>query len=263
MTRERVQRDGFTLAAQVTGNPDGPPILLSNSLGTDLAMWAPQRAALDATHRVIGYDTRGHGDSETPPGAYDFDGLVADALAVLDHFGVERAAMMGLSIGGMTGLGVALTAPDRLTRLICACARADNPAPFVQNWDDRIATIDAHGVGALWEGTQKAWLTPDVHSDRPDLLAGLHATFLRTTKAGYTGCAEALKGLNYLSRLGRIETPVLYIAGEKDMGAAPTVMQAMADATPGATYVEIARAAHIANLNRPEAFTAAVLGFLT
>jgi len=257
-----VQRDGFSLNAHVSGRADGPVILLSNSLGTGLGMWSPQRTALEASHRVIGYDTRGHGASDTPPGPYHFDDLVGDALAVLDHFDVDRAAMMGLSIGGMTGLGVALAAPDRLTHLICACARADNPPPFVQSWNDRMAVIEAHGVQALWPKTSQVWLTPDFHDAEPDQVGALEQTFKRTTDEGYKGCAEALKGLDYLGCLGQIAVPTLYIAGEVDMGAPPAAMKAMTEATPGSKYIEIKGAAHIANINQPSAFTKAVTEFL-
>lgn len=259
---ERVQRAGFGLNTHVSGKEDGPVILLSNSLGTGLSMWAPQRAALEATHRVIGYDTRGHGGSGSPRGPYSFDDLVGDALAVLDHFGVDQATMMGLSIGGMTGLGVALSAPDRLTKLICACARADNPAPFVQNWDDRIAIINEHGTAPLWEKTSQLWLTPDFYAAHPDQVADMHAIFKLTTDAGYIACAQALKGLNYLKDLGQLSLPVLYISGAQDMGAPPAAMEQMHAATPGSAYVEIANAGHIANINQPEAFTQAVLDFL-
>ena len=89
--RTEIQRGDVTLSALSTGRKDGPAILLSNSLGAGLDMWAPQRAALEARHHVIGYDTRGHGQSSTPTGDYTFDDLIADAIAVLDHFKVAKA----------------------------------------------------------------------------------------------------------------------------------------------------------------------------
>lgn len=258
----RVQSEGYALNVRVSGPENGPVLLLSNSLGTTVEMWAPQRAALEQTHRVIGYDTRGHGASGSPDGPYDFDGLVGDALAVLDHFGVDQAAMMGLSIGGMTGLGVALAAPDRLSQLICACARADNPPPFVQNWDNRLAIIAKEGVPALWPMTETMWLTEDFRAENPETMTRLEQEFLRTTDAGYAGCAEALKGLSYLEKLGDIRVPTLFVAGEQDMGAPVATMEEMAEATPGARLVVIPDSGHIANINQPEAFTAAVQEFL-
>lgn len=261
--RVRVRRDGFTLSALATGQGAGAPVvLLSNSLGATLDMWGPQRRRLEATHRVIGYDTRGHGASDTPAGAYSFADLEADMIAVLDHFGVEKAAIVGLSLGGMTALGVGLNAPDRVERLVCCAARADAPPPFVQGWDDRIAAISANGIRSIWPGTLDRWLTAEFRAANPDVVAALEEDFAMTTGSGYAGCAAALKGLDYLRRLGEMTVPAHFIAGAEDMGAPVAAMQAMADATPGARLTVIPAAAHIVNLNAPAAFDAALMAFL-
>ncbi|SMY08044.1 alpha/beta fold hydrolase [Flavimaricola marinus] len=259
----RVPRDGFSLNALDTGQRgDAPVVLFSNSLGATLSMWEGQRAALEPTHRVIGYDTRGHGGSDTPAGPYDFDGLVADALAVMDHFEVDKATFVGLSLGGMTALGLGLTAPERLDALVCCAARADNPPPFVTSWDDRIATITANGLASIWPGTIERWLTPPTRAAHPEIEAKLHAEFLRTTDAGYIACAEALKTLSYLNHLGGLTVPAHYISGAQDLGAPAAAMEAMAAATPGASYTCIPNAAHIINIDAPAAFDAALMGIL-
>lgn len=260
--RETVRRGDVTLSALATGRADGPALLLSNSLGAGLGMWAPQRAAFEAHYRVIGYDTRGHGHSSAPDGPYSFDDLVADAIAVLDHFGVAQADYIGLSLGGMTGLGLGLNHPDRFGKIVCACARADAPPPFVQSWDDRVAAIEAGGMAAIWPGTLDRWLTPDVIAAEPALVDQLAADFTATSVKGYAGCAGALKGLDYKRHLTKMPVPVLYVAGAKDMGAPAAEMNAMWVATVGSDYVEIPDCAHIANLNRPDAFTDAVRDFL-
>lgn len=260
--RVTVTGRGGALSVLVTGRADGPTILLSNSLGAGLDMWAPQRAALEAHYRVIGYDTRGHGLSGTPAGSYSFADLTADAIAILDHFGVAQADYVGLSLGGMTGLGLGLAHADRFRRIVCACARADAPPPFANSWDDRIAAITAGGMKAIWPGTLERWLTPDFVAANPQTVSALEQDFTATTVAGYTGCARALKGLDYLRHLGGMKVPILYIAGAQDMGAPAGVMEAMTAATPGSVYREIADCAHIANLNQPQAFTAALTEFL-
>jgi 3-oxoadipate enol-lactonase len=257
----RIDRGGWSLEAERSGEGE-KVILLSNSLGADQSMWAPQRALLEQNHTVISYDTRGHGGSDAPAGAYSFDDLVADAIAVLDHFGVDRATYLGLSLGGMTGLGVALGHPNRITRLICAAARADNPEPFVKGWDDRVAAIRAGGMAAIWPGTAERWFTQGWREAHPDALAKVEAMFLHTDAEGYAGCAEALKGLDYLRSLGRISVPTLFIAGEADMGAPHEAMRAMAAATPGSSFVLVEGAAHIVNMEKPEAFNRAVADFL-
>ena len=261
--RISIPRQGFDLSALVTGQgADAPCILLSNSLGAGLGMWDHQRSVLEQHYRVIGYDTRGHGQSGTPPGPYSFDDLVDDALAVMDHFGVVQADYLGLSLGGMTGLGLGLRAPERFRRMIITAARADAPAPFVQSWDDRIAAIEKGGMASIWQGTLDRWLTPAFAAANPDAVSKLADDFMATAPDGYAGCAMALKDLDYLRHLGNTTVPMLYIAGAQDMGAPAAAMEAMAAATPGAKYICIPDAAHIVNVNAPAAFDAAMLDFL-
>ena len=263
MTVVRVPRDGYALAALETGRGAGAPaVLLLNSLGAAMSMWDHQRAYLGAMHRVIGYDTRGHGRSDHPPGPYSFDDLVADAFAVMDHFGIRSATIMGLSLGGMTALGMGLAEPDRCKRIICCAARADAPEPFVRSWDERVAAIHKGGMGAIWPGTLERWLTPDARAAQPGTVGRLQADFLATSVTGYAGCAAALQRLDYLRHLGGLTVPTLYISGAEDVGAPPEAMQAMAAATPGAEYACIPEAAHIVNINAPAAFDSAVNDFL-
>ncbi len=262
-SRVRVRRDGFSLSAMESGQGAGAPVvILSNSLGATLDMWAPQRKRLGGHFRVIGYDTRGHGASDTPAGPYSFADLVADGVAVMDHFGVERAHWVGLSLGGMTGLGMGLDAPGRVNKLVCCAARADAPEPFLKSWDDRIAAIKAGGIRSIWPGTLERWLTADFQAANPEIVDQLTEDFAATTGEGYAGCAAALKGLDYLRRLGDMTVPTLFIAGEADMGAPVAAMQAMHAATPGSQIAVIPDAAHIINLNAPAAFDAALTEFL-
>lgn len=260
--RVAVSRGDVTLSAHESGRKDGPAILLSNSLGAGLGMWGLQRAFLGQHYRVIGYDTRGHGQSNTPTGDYDFGDLTVDAVAVLDHFGIETADFVGLSLGGMTGLGLALDYTGRFGKVVCACARADAPTPFANSWDDRIAAISEGGMSAIWPDTLERWLTEGFIANNSATIDALANDFMQTTVAGYTGCARALQTLNYAKRLGDVTLPVLFISGADDLGAAPVVMQDMASATPGSDYVNIPDCAHFANINQPDAFNSALKTFL-
>ena len=102
-------RQGKTLSVQINGPENAPAIVFSNSLGTDHGMWQPQVAALKSQYRVVTYDTRGHGQSSCPQGPYSFDDLCEDVIGLLNYFEIEKANFMGLSLGGMTGLGLAIT----------------------------------------------------------------------------------------------------------------------------------------------------------
>ncbi len=250
------------LHSTVSGREDGPALLLLNSLGATQAMWEPQLPLLESQYRVIRCDTRGHGQSPTPAAPYSFDDIVGDVLAVLDSHGAETASVMGLSLGGMTALGLGLKAPGRVDRLVCCAARADAPPPFIQNWHNRLAMLEEGGIEAVWNGTVGMWLGEDSRSAHPEREATLREGFLKTTAEGYRGCAHALMGLDYLRHLGDMAVRTLFVAGADDMAAPPEAMLAMAQACPGSEYAVVPGARHIVNIDRPREFNLAILGFL-
>lgn len=258
----QVSIPGGELFTRVDGAADRPWLVLSNSLAADHTMWDRQMDFLTRHFRVLRYDTRGHGASAAPAGPYGFDDLVGDVLAVMDHHGVERATYIGLSLGGMTGLGLALAHPERVAALVCCAARADSPEPFVKSWDDRIALVDRGGMEALVSGTMERWLTPAFRDEHPDQVAKLAAGIRTTSAEGYRGCAAALKTLDYLRHLGRIGVPAAYIAGADDTAAPASAMQAMAAATLGGRFALVPDAAHILNVNNVPAFNAALIDLL-
>lgn len=250
------------LNTKVDGPEGAPWIVLSNSLGANLAQWDPQIELLSTKFSVLRYDVRGHGRSTAPEGPYSLSDLQDDALRLMDHYEIGSAAWMGLSMGAMTGMGLAIHHQDRFERMVLADARADAPDGFRKMWDDRIARISSGGMEAIADGTMATWLTEGFRSAHPETASWLRGMITTTDPAGYTACVQGLKNLDYLCRLGRIRLPVLYIGGEQDPGAPPEVMRAMADATPGAEYVEIAECAHIANVNVPDIYNAALAPFL-
>ena len=113
--------------AEITGRDDGPVVVLSNSLGSTHRMWEPQLAALQQRFRLVRYDTRGHGSSPVPNGPYGIDDLADDLVALLDRLGVERAHLVGLSLGGMTAMRVAGRNPERVDKLALLCTGAQLP----------------------------------------------------------------------------------------------------------------------------------------
>lgn len=259
MSRISVAAKGARLSAQVDGAEGKPLLLLSNSLAADLTMWDDQIPLFTQTHRVVRYDTRGHGQSDAPDGAYDFPMLVADMLAVLDAVGAAKADICGLSLGGMTALGLGLDHPERVGRMLVCDARADAPEPFVTGWDDRIAVVQGKGTAGLVDGTLARWFTPNAPQGPRDRAAAMIRT---TPAAGYIGCARALQTLDYLRHLGDLTVPTLYLVGEEDMGAPPAAMEAMAKATPGGRLIRLPGVAHVPNMENPAAFNAAVADWL-
>ena len=255
---------GVEIAYQVEGPADAPWLILSNSLATDRRLWEPQMDVLRATRRVLRYDTRGHGKSGAGPVPCEFDQLTGDVLALCAELGIERADIMGISLGGMTGIALAMRAPELVGRLVCCDARADAPAPYRAIWDCNIERLHANGLESLVEPTLERWFTEPFRSspNNADLLDLVRAMIRATSPVGYEGAGRLLQSLDLLDGLPSLRCKTLYITGEADMAAPVAVMQEMADLTPGAKLVVLPRAAHLSNIEQPAAFTEAVGSFL-
>ena len=237
---------------QVDGPVGAPAILLSNSLGTTLAMWDAQVPALAERCRVIRYDTRGHGRSSVPPGPYHIDDLADDALGLLDHLGIERVHFAGLSLGGMTGLRLAARDPDRLERLTVLCTSAHLPP--ASYWTDRAALVREHGTAAVADAVLDRWFTP-AYRDR----AAARQMLESIPAEGYADCYEAVATMNLTADLPKITAPVLAIAGAADPVTPPDHLARIATSVPQDRLLAIDGAAHLANVEQPAAVTGAIL----
>lgn len=249
------------LSHRFDGPEDAPVLVLGSSLGTSGAMWDEQIPAFSERFRVLRYDTRGHGGSPAPPGPYAMDELGTDLLALLDRLEIERFAFCGLSIGGMIGMWVASEAPERVEGLVLCCTVPHFPPPEL--WNERADTVRAEGMGPMVEPALERWLPPDVRKARPEAEAHLRQLIASTPPEGYAGCCEAIRDMDLRPRLANIEAPTLVLAGSDDPSTPAEKVRPLADAIAGAYFVEIEGAAHIVNVARPEAVSAAVLQHLS
>ena len=228
---------------------DGPPLLMINSLGADLAMWEPQVAALSAGRRMIRYDARGHGLSPVPEGRYELADLGRDALALLDRLGIASADVCGLSLGGMTAMWLAANAPDRVRRLVLCCTSALLGPP--QSWAQRAATVLADGTGAVADAVVSRWVTPGFAAAHPDVIARLRAMVAATPAAGYAGACAAIEEMDLRADLDRIRAPTLVIAGADDPATPPEHGAAIALGIAHARFAVLADAAHLGTYEQP------------
>ena len=242
-----------------TGPAGAPVVMLSHSHFSSHRMWRPQIDALAARYRVVAYDTRGHGASEAPEGPYSLDDLAGDALGLIDALELDEVNFVGLSLGGMIGMTLALQAPDRLRSLLLCDTAAEMPAGM---WDERIATARTQGLEPLLEPTMARWFTPEFRASSPETVAWIRRIASNTTPAGYLGCAEAIKAMRLVPRLGDIRIPTRVIVGAQDPATPVAAAKVLEGRIPGADLVVIDAAAHLANLEQPDTFTAAMLAFL-
>jgi 3-oxoadipate enol-lactonase len=209
--------------------------------------------------RVVSYDTRGHGESPAPQGPYTIDDLADDVVALLDELGVQRAHVVGLSLGGMTGLRLAARDPDRVDRLAVLCTSAKPvPGPFLE----RAAAVRAGGTAPLAPAIAARWLTPAFAAANPDLVARLEAMIAGADDQGYAACCEVVAALDLRADLARISAPTLVISGADDVALPPEHQQAIAEGIAGAEWLTVEPGAHLANLEQPEQITAALLAHL-
>ena len=242
------------------GPEDAPVLVLSNSLGTSLEMWDDQRSVLGDRFRLLRYDTRGHGGSPAPPGPYAIGDLGGDVVRLLDRLGIERASFCGLSVGGMTGMWLAAEAPERVERLVLLCTSAMLGPKGV--WDDRIATATEQGMAALVDGVIERWFIPAFRQENPATVEKMATTLRETDPQGYAGCCAAIRDMDLRDRLPSIEAPTLVVSGAEDPATPPEHGKLIRDAVPGARFEVVPRAAHIANVERPEEITQLILTHL-
>jgi len=244
---------------RVDGPPEAPLLVLSNSLGTNLAMWEDQMAALVQRFRVLRYDARGHGASSVTPGPYTIGELGRDVLALLDALKARKVHFCGLSMGGMVGMWLAVHAAERIDRLVLA-----NTAPQIgtqETWNTRIENVRKGGLAAIADGVLERWFTKAFHERAPASAARLRAMLTATPVEGYIASCAAVRDMNQWDTVGRIASPTLVIAGKHDASTPPAEGRKLAERISGARYVEL-DAAHISNVEAAERFTAELTGFL-
>lgn len=190
------------------------------------------------------------------------DLLVTDLVGLMDALDIGTAAFVGLSLGGAVGLGVALAHPGRLSRLVCCSARADAPEAYRDLWRDRARSVSGAGIASIVQPTLERWFTEDGRHRREDLIAEAALMLEATSPEAYIGAATALTTLDYFERLGEIDVPTLFLAGEHDTAIPAEVMRVMSERTPGSRFSSIADAAHLTNMERPTAFNREMAAWL-
>jgi 3-oxoadipate enol-lactonase len=252
--------DGCRLFYRSDGDADAPVLLLSNSLGTNMAMWDAQVTRFAQSFRVVRYDVRGHGASDVDERPYPFARLGMDALAVLDSLGIARASFCGLSMGGMVGQWLGVHTGDRLDRLVLANTAAFMPPP--EMWNARIAAVRERGMEAVVDAVIARWFTPGFRERQPAEVARIVAMLHATPATGYAAACAAIRDMDQRAGLSRIAVPALVIVGTHDPSTPPEDGEAIAASIEGAAVARL-DAAHLSNVEQPEAFVTQTLAFLT
>lgn len=225
-------------------------VVLSGSLGATSEMWDAQADAL-RDFDVVRVEHPGH-DSEPMIELRDVGDLARRVMGVVQS---KRFSYVGLSLGGAVGMQLALDAPERLERLVLACTSAR--FGDAQGWDERIELVRARGMEAIADLVLPRWFTPEFGD-----VQRFRAMFVATPPETYERYCEILREFDLRGKLGAVEAPTLAVAGAEDPTSPPKQVEALAAEIPNASFVSIARAAHLANVERPNEFNDALRAHL-
>jgi 3-oxoadipate enol-lactonase len=249
---------GARIAYDDTGG-EGPPVILAHGFLMDRSMFDPQVEALRSTHRVITWDERGFGDTEYDGEPFTYWDSAADCLGLLDHLGIGRAVVGGMSQGGFVSLRVALAAPERVRGLILI--------------DTQAGQEDAE-VLPLYQGMLDDWVANGPSDELAGVIAGLilgeeaiSASYIAKWKArpkeglGQPGSTLMTRD-TVEDRLGEITAPALIVHGTADAAISMDKAEQLRDGLPNAELLVVDGGTHAANLTHPEVVNAAIASFL-
>jgi 3-oxoadipate enol-lactonase len=240
----------------------GPWVTLVHSLSADHTLLSPQAARLAENFSVLSLDIRGHGKSEVPASPYTMGALAEDVAALLGKLGIASTHWVGISLGGMIGLTLALAHPGVVRSLVLADTTAGYPTAAHEAWRERIGIVREKGMAGVREGTLGRWLTAAFRARDPETTARLGALIAATAPEGFIGCCEAIIGYDVSARLGEIACPTLVVVGEEDEATPPAMAETLALGIRGAELKRVPGAAHQSSTEQPALFNDAMAEFL-
>lgn len=251
--------DGTRIYWKMDGGADRPVLVLLNSIGTDMGLWDRCLAQLTPAFRTLRIDTRGHGASDVPSGDYRLETLARDVIVVLDAARVERAAVAGVSLGGMIAMQLALIAPERVSALVPICTSVTMDSA---SWDARVAAVREGGTAAIAEMAMGRFLSPGFMRTHPEVCETVRAGLVAQDRDGYAGAAAAIRDMDLAGAIGAITVPTLVIGGERDVST-PFAEHGskIRDAIPGAREAHV-DAGHLPPLEVPGRLVAILRDFL-
>ena len=258
------QINGITMYYEEQGS--GEPLLLIMGLSGHTLFWMFQAPVLAQKYRVITFDNRGAGRTDAPAGDYSTRQMADDAAALLDHLGIERAAVVGWSMGGMIAQELALAHPQKVKRLVLL-ASLPRAHAWGHPWLDfgeqaREKGLDPRGL-TIWS---LPWMyTPAFMTQLDMVQTALDRAALDPfpiSAQGFAGQAAACRAHNTLDRLGQVGAPTLVLVGAEDILTPPYYSREMAERIPGARLQILERGGHGMAIEYPQAVNEALLTFL-
>lgn len=254
-----VRANGIVLHADWRPLAGRPALVFVNSLGTDLRIWDRVVARLGDRFSILRFDERGHGLSGLGEPPYDIAIMAEDLLALLDHYGIEKAIVCGLSVGGMITLALAEAHPERIAGLIlCDTAHRIGSPAF---WAERIGVIERDGLEALGDPVMLRWFSEAFRTEKADETATWRTMVVRQDPRGYAGTCAALRDGDLEAAARGLTVPTLCVVGSVDGATPPDLVRSLADLIPNAGFVVIDGVGHIPCVEAPDVLVAHILRF--
>jgi len=244
---------------ELSGREAAPLLAFSNSLGTDLSMWDAQAAALAGEFRILRYDMRGQGKSSVTPGDGSIERFGRDFIGLMDALNLKRVAFCGLSMGGMIGMWLGVNAPERLDALVLCNTAAKIGTE--ETWNTRISSVRQGGMKSVSGAVIERWFKPEFRASSPAIVDRVRTMLEASPVEGYVTCCAAIRDMDQTNSISRISVPALVIAGSQDPATPPQEGHFLVEHIRDSQYLEL-HAAHLSNMEQPDAFTSALRGFL-
>jgi len=257
-----IDRNGVPIYFEDVGS--GPPIVMGHSILCSGEMWVYQLPQLAERYRVINMDQRGHGKSVPATGPYDLREMVEDAVAILDHLEIERAVWAGLSMGGMVAMHAAIEFPNRVSALVLLDTHAGAETSYKKlKYRAMSLGATAFGITPFFPAVIPLLFGRTTRAENPALIKEWKTKTASIHVPSITRAVSVLvKRPSIVSELANVRVPSLVIVGEEDASLPVPISQEIANALPNASLVVIPGAGHLSALEKPEAVTEAMLGFL-
>jgi 3-oxoadipate enol-lactonase len=246
------------------GPKNGIPVVFIHGFPFSGEMWKPQVEALRETYRVIVYDVRGHGESETGDGQYSIEYFVDDLFALLDHITLLKVVLVGLSMGGYIALRAMEREPGRFRALVLCNTRSDSDTNESRiKRANQAKFVKVLGTKVFADDFVKLVFFEKTFQMNPDAVKVIHDLIERNNPIGIAGTLLALASrTDTTALLPRIAIPTIVIVGERDTLTPPHSALAISEKIPNAEMYIIPNAAHISNLENPADFNKRLLTFL-
>ncbi len=251
--------NGVNLSYEAQG--EGVPLVLIMGLGSDRRAWRFQLPALKKHFRVVTYDARGIGESDRPPGPYTTRQMADDAVGLMDLLSIQKAHVLGVSMGGMVAQELAINYPERVSKLVlgCTCACTDAANGETPAWAAALKDLADSKRALPMNLLFSTWIWRAIG------FVVVRRQFARTidsNRAGFVAQRQACAAHNTLDRLGSITAPTLVIGGAADRVLWPSSSDTLARLIPGATLVKIPGGSHMFMAEGKGRFNREVLAFL-